>query len=62
VICSPEGRQRWNALVEEIEAQPELAAEVSAIANEEGYEHLANDVDGLVEEWAARQAEILDPR
>ncbi|MCA1963940.1 MAG: hypothetical protein LDL31_08355 [Prosthecobacter sp.] len=51
--------RRWAALVESIENDPTLSAEVAAIAEQPGYEHLADDPAGLVEEWFARRVEAM---
>ncbi len=51
--------KRWASLVEGIENDPTLSAEVAAIAEQPGYEHLADDPAGLVEEWFARRVEAM---
>lgn len=56
----PTFAKRWAAIVESIENDPTLSAEVAAIAEQPGYEHLAEDPNGLVEEWFARRAEALN--
>jgi hypothetical protein len=51
--------KRWNGLMESIESDPVISAEIAAIGEQSGYEHLSNDPDGLVEEWFARQVETF---
>lgn len=57
---NPAFAKRWNALIDQIENDPTLSAEIASIAEQPGYEHLAEDSDGLVEEWFARHIEGMD--
>lgn len=57
---NPAFAKRWNTLIDQIENDPALSAEIAAIGEQPGYEHLAEDPDGLVEEWFARQIEGMD--
>jgi hypothetical protein len=56
---NPKAAARWEALVDEIQADEPAAAAIAAL-RQQGYEHLTDSE--LVEEWFARQVERMTPQ